>query len=1344
MKVGTLEIEMLANMARLQKDMNDAKRIVGDAAQSIERYAALAKAALAGISVAGLVSLAKSAIDAMDAIRDLSLATNISVEDLAGLGVAAKQSGGDLNSIAAAMNKLSVNIGKDGERFKALGITAKEPIEAFKQLSDVFVNLKDPQQRAAVMAEALGKSWMGAAPLLAEGGAKIGELVEVGTRLSGVTKQMTDEADAFNDKLVLLGGTGGFATRMIGPLLPLLNALADEMLKAQDKSTSLGQSFSPLLEIGKALTVLFGNVAFVFRGVGTEIGGMAAQIAAFASGDIKGGLAIGRAMKEDAEKARAEFDAWEKSIMSIGTASTAAIAPVKGLSQEQQRASQAAAAAAATFLGAQKAGTDEITKLLAKINGKESGLDPSFYDDLQKLFGAYKGGKLTLEQYRDVVEKLTNQQPFVKAGLEAEAKALEHLNKLRAEAQQQEVDAIDARNSMIDGMTDGNAMLQAEIAEMLGAKNAQRELTLAREEALAIRLALTDEDEASVIALYAQKRALLEQKDAIQQSRSAFSSWYDIIDGGFKAALQGAKSFGDYLKNGLKNALYQLVARPFVIQLAATLTGSSASSVAGALGGNGGGIGSLLGGLGSLSGIGGSLAGGLTSIGLGGAGQFVGGLTGAISGPGLTGAAGAGSSAAGMLSAAGPYIAAAMAAYALYQRFARSGGGAKEGGSFLGDFSSTGTLLREDPRRFYDSSVNQMDPQMRGLAQGTATSYAAYVRAFGGTARDFTFGFGADTDPRGTAQDRVSATAWDRTAGRGVYMNQDRNVGRNGQIPAELQLESQRALIAALQATEMPAAIKKLFEGVDAMGLTADAANKLLSTATEYAAAIDALKASIKGLTIDGLLAMQVQGETLTQTFQRVASAFSNYENLFVPETERNQKLFDALTDKLKEQNALLPATREGYRALVDSLDLSDASQRALWQTLIDAAGVADLYYNSLTTVADVMTDTADVMTDTADTIARITSVAGEASDTFDAFGNAMESANTVVANIAQALDNLKNIAGFQGQNNATIAGIMQGRAGYNYGAYLQGNVNTARTGYVNSLSGSVSDRIAGASGLRDSLSAQYQYQMQQLQQQQQTQIAAQQTQIAAQRTLISQAQQLGETFKSLGQYGRSLLVGSFSTLSPEAQLAAAGGEYQSLLMRARGGDRNAASGLQSASQTYLQQAQGFYGSAGQYAAIFSQVQGDLAAFSGLGDQQLELAQSMSDSLETLTNTLTPEMIDLQDRFIAELELLNSDAEAWAAEQRTIASENATIYRYLADNSAEVARNTAGLRSDIQQLVAVLRPAPTPAGGNPVPMPAVAIRDLNGVIIGFTKAAGAMTDSVALGEARQKVVASNA
>ena len=221
------------------------------------------------LSAGAFALMIKSTADALDAMRDLSLATGIAVEELAGLGVAAKQTGGDLNSIAAAINKLSVNIGKDAERFKALGITAKEPLEAFKQLSDVFNNLKDPQQRAAVMAEALGKSWAGAAPLLAEGGAKIGELVATGSRLSGVTKEMTEQADGFNDKLVLLAGTGGLTTRMVAPLLPLLNALGDDILNAQDKTESFTAGFNPLLETGKAIAVLFGNVGFVFRAVGT-------------------------------------------------------------------------------------------------------------------------------------------------------------------------------------------------------------------------------------------------------------------------------------------------------------------------------------------------------------------------------------------------------------------------------------------------------------------------------------------------------------------------------------------------------------------------------------------------------------------------------------------------------------------------------------------------------------------------------------------------------------------------------------------------------------------------------------------------------------------------------------------------------------------------------------------------------------------------------------------------------------------------------------------------------------------------------------------------------------------
>jgi len=229
---GTLEIQMIAGMARLQSDMNQAKTIVGGAMKNIEGAVASAKTALGalgiGLGVGYFVSLIKGSIDAADHLYDLNLTTKISIENLAGLGVAAKQSGGDLDSIAASINKLAVNMGKDAEKFALLGITAKDPLEAFKQLADVFFLIQDPQMRAAVGAAALGKAWAGAAPLLSEGGKKIGDMVAAGAKASGITEEMTKRADEFKDKLDLLKASAGGATMQLASgLLPALTALID-------------------------------------------------------------------------------------------------------------------------------------------------------------------------------------------------------------------------------------------------------------------------------------------------------------------------------------------------------------------------------------------------------------------------------------------------------------------------------------------------------------------------------------------------------------------------------------------------------------------------------------------------------------------------------------------------------------------------------------------------------------------------------------------------------------------------------------------------------------------------------------------------------------------------------------------------------------------------------------------------------------------------------------------------------------------------------------------------------------------------------------------------------------
>ena len=252
MIAGQLEIQMLANMARLADDMHKAQSTVGGAMKNIESLVGSAKDALGalgiGLSVGYFANLIKGSIDAMDHLNDLSKTTSIAVEQLAGLKLAAKQSGGDLDSIAASINKLSVNMGKDAATFKAAGISAKDPLEAFKQLSDIFVAIKDPQLRAALGAEALGKSWAGAAPLLSEGSQRIQEMVDKGTRLSGMTQAQAEKADELNDRWEELVGTGGALNTLVGKMLEPLLKLTNQMIAARDASDgflgTIGRFFS--------------------------------------------------------------------------------------------------------------------------------------------------------------------------------------------------------------------------------------------------------------------------------------------------------------------------------------------------------------------------------------------------------------------------------------------------------------------------------------------------------------------------------------------------------------------------------------------------------------------------------------------------------------------------------------------------------------------------------------------------------------------------------------------------------------------------------------------------------------------------------------------------------------------------------------------------------------------------------------------------------------------------------------------------------------------------------------------------------------------------------------------
>lgn len=654
MIAGTLEIQMLANMARLQADMDTAKRSVSGAMANIESAVGSAKSVLAslgiGLGVGYFANLIKGSIDAADHLNDLSKSTNMAVGDLAGLKLLAKQTGTDLDGLANGILKMSVNIGKDPAKFKALGVTAKDSAGQFKQLADIFNLLPDINQRNALSAAVFSKSWKEMAPALSEGSQKIGETMEKGKRLSGITDEMTKAADEFNDKWVELTGTGGLLTRQIAPLLPLLNVLADDMLAAQNKSTDLTVEFHPLAEAFRAAVILGGNVAFVMKAIGTEAGGVAAQLAALASipfaktpEEAKAALAafhaIGEAMKKDAADNRAAFDEWEKKILAVGTATKATGATVKTTSGEMTAEQKKAAAAAAAFLETQKELNDAYKSLkkslIEKIAAQEAELaveeklNPAQKEYAQFL-ASITAGTLVLTQaaMRDAAVKWDQYLALTKLNDE-KARSL----KLEEAADARWVAAADSLRKNTQATIDGTQAMRDSTAEMnltedalLALRRARIDDEIAAQQRLLAILTTNDVESANTLAIRANIAALEDRKKALGEQATAenlkkqIDEWKrfsediernltDALMRGFESGKDFGKSFVDSLKNTLKTAALKIAVQAIVSPVMGAVAGMMGFSGAANAFGTAGGASNMLSMGSSLSNLGGISAG---------------------------------------------------------------------------------------------------------------------------------------------------------------------------------------------------------------------------------------------------------------------------------------------------------------------------------------------------------------------------------------------------------------------------------------------------------------------------------------------------------------------------------------------------------------------------------------------------------------------------------------------------------------------------------------------------------------------------------------------------------------
>ena len=241
-----ITVDFTANLVEFSKKLDQMQGSMDKFQAKAENVASKVNSSLAalgiGFSITGIAAFVKSGIDAADALNDLSDRTGIAIETLAGLDYAVKIGDTSIESFASSIQRLSVNMGKNAEEFAALGINASDPIEAFKQLADVFSSIEDPQQRAAIGAAAIGKSYAEMAPLLLQGADGIQALIDKGKEQNPVTEELARKTGEFNDKLDELNNKlQHLSINTAGPAIDVINAFAN----AVEFAASVTDGFSP-------------------------------------------------------------------------------------------------------------------------------------------------------------------------------------------------------------------------------------------------------------------------------------------------------------------------------------------------------------------------------------------------------------------------------------------------------------------------------------------------------------------------------------------------------------------------------------------------------------------------------------------------------------------------------------------------------------------------------------------------------------------------------------------------------------------------------------------------------------------------------------------------------------------------------------------------------------------------------------------------------------------------------------------------------------------------------------------------------------------------------------------
>lgn len=623
------------------------------AASGVERAAAGVSRAFAGISAA---LVGRAVIQAADTYANLNARLRLVTRSASEFAQVQQQIFDISQRTRVGLEQTSDLFGSLARSTEALGVSQQDVLGVTETINQALLVSGTSAQSAAAALVQLGQGFASGvlrgeelnsvleqAPRLARAiadglGVPIGKLRELGQAgeltaervfqaLQKSSQQIQREFDslpltigqattqASNALLKLIGvldetsGASRGLAEAISSAAGFIGELADEIRRGADGAEDIGVIAQAFIVVDQTVRVVWANLRFVFQGIGREIGGIAAQIAALATLDLDGFRAISDAMREDAERARRELDAYEKRVLNVariqfraddqsdaearrlGLARPAAT-PSAGGSGPGDRARQQRISEAERYLRSLQ---DQL-QATQDLSVAEKLLDDIQRGRLGKITQAQEAELLGIALQIDAAEAL---KKSIEEREEAEKKAAQEIARIREEAFEASQRQIQAAAEEVARLIDGNQALREEI-ELIG-KSAEEKGRL-EQARIANAIAAKEEELASLqnagatqaeiqalqqqIALLRERRDLVGQRGVAQEAEDQAKQLQDSVKqlgltftSAFEDAVVGGKGLKDVLKgieaDLLRLGTRKLVTEPFLNFLSGAVGGAS-------------------------------------------------------------------------------------------------------------------------------------------------------------------------------------------------------------------------------------------------------------------------------------------------------------------------------------------------------------------------------------------------------------------------------------------------------------------------------------------------------------------------------------------------------------------------------------------------------------------------------------------------------------------------------------------------------------------------------------------------------------------------------------------------